>query len=90
MNTSSDPFSFVVTTIAGWINRHQQQVIEYLFNFVHTGALKIRAGRSDTSHAGGIDRKANDVAGDLLFGNRLCVNLPNRSRVSEFRKSTLC
>jgi hypothetical protein len=25
-----DPFSFVVTTIAGWINRHQQQVIEYL------------------------------------------------------------
>jgi len=30
MNTSLDPFSFVVTTIAGWINRHQQQVIEYL------------------------------------------------------------
>jgi hypothetical protein len=24
MNTSLDPFSFVVTTIAGWINRHQQ------------------------------------------------------------------
>src|SRR5215471_5353300 len=30
MNTSLDPCSFVVTTIAGWINRHQQQVIEYL------------------------------------------------------------
>ena len=29
MNTSL-PFSFVVTTIARWINRHQQQVIEYL------------------------------------------------------------
>src|SRR5215475_1013072 len=30
MNTPLDPFSFVVTTIAGWINRDQQQVIEYL------------------------------------------------------------
>jgi hypothetical protein len=30
MNTSLDPFSFVVTTIAGWINRDQQQIIEYL------------------------------------------------------------
>jgi len=55
-----------------------------------TQGAEIRAGRSDTSHAGGIDRKATDVAGDLLFGNRLCVSLPNRSRVSEFRKGTLC
>ena len=25
-----DPFSFVVTSMAGWMNRHQQHVIEYL------------------------------------------------------------
>src|SRR5262249_27820061 len=30
MNTPFDPFSFLVTAIAGWMNRHQQQVIEYL------------------------------------------------------------
>ena len=25
-----DPFSFVVISIAGWMNQHQQHVIEYL------------------------------------------------------------
>ena len=30
MRTVLDPFSFVVVSIAGWMNRHQQQVIEYL------------------------------------------------------------
>ena len=30
MRTVLDPFSFVVTSMAGWMNRHQQQVIEYL------------------------------------------------------------
>ena len=25
-----DPFSFVVISIAGWMNQHQQRVIEYL------------------------------------------------------------
>jgi putative transposase len=25
-----DPFSFVVVSIAGWMNQHQQQIIEYL------------------------------------------------------------
>src|SRR5213593_4211453 len=48
---------------------------------------EIRTGRSDASHAGGIDRKATDVTGDLLFGNRPCVNLRNRSRVSESAKA---
>jgi hypothetical protein len=55
-----------------------------------TQGAEIRAGHSDTSHAGGIDWKAADVTGDLLFGNGLCVNLQNRSRVSEFRNGTLC
>jgi hypothetical protein len=50
---------------------------------------EIRAGRSDTSYAGGIDRKATDVTADLLLGNRLCVNLRNRRPVSESRKRTL-
>src|SRR2546430_58989 len=27
---SSDPFSFVVVAIAGWMSRHQQEVIAYL------------------------------------------------------------
>src|SRR5579863_4764822 len=30
MGTVLDPFSFVVVSMAGWMNRHQQQVIEYL------------------------------------------------------------
>ena len=30
MSTSFDPFSFLVTAVAGWMNRHQQQVIEYV------------------------------------------------------------
>ena len=30
MRAALDPFSFVVISIAGWMNRHQQQVIEYL------------------------------------------------------------
>src|SRR5436190_23805496 len=30
MRTSLDPFSFVVIAIAGWMNRHQQHLIEYL------------------------------------------------------------
>ncbi len=25
-----DPFQFVVVAIAGWMNQHQQQVVEYL------------------------------------------------------------
>src|SRR5260370_31909589 len=30
MRTALDPFSFVVISIAGWMNSHQQHVIEYL------------------------------------------------------------
>ena len=30
MGTVLDPFSFVVVSIAGWMNRYQQQIIEYL------------------------------------------------------------
>jgi hypothetical protein len=30
MRALLDPFSFVVIAIAGWMNQHQQQVIEYL------------------------------------------------------------
>src|SRR5438445_8707745 len=30
MSTSFDPFSLLVTAVAGWISRHQQQVIEYV------------------------------------------------------------
>ena len=30
MRAVSDPFSFLVVSIAGWLNRHQQHVIEYL------------------------------------------------------------
>src|SRR5712691_300439 len=30
MRAALDPFSSVVISIAGWMNRHQQQVIEYL------------------------------------------------------------
>jgi len=30
MRAPLDPFSFVLTSIAGWMNQHQQHVIEYL------------------------------------------------------------
>src|SRR5262249_8919914 len=30
MRTALDPFSFLVTSIAGWMNQHQHHVIEYL------------------------------------------------------------
>src|SRR6188474_100222 len=30
MRPRPDPFSFLVVSIAGWMNQHQQQVIEYL------------------------------------------------------------
>src|SRR5215831_13604935 len=30
MHTALDPFSFLVTSIAGWMNQHQQHVIDYL------------------------------------------------------------
>ena len=30
MSMFFDPFSFLVTAIAGWMSRHQQQVIDYL------------------------------------------------------------
>jgi uncharacterized membrane protein YgcG len=30
MRTLMDPFSFLVVSIAGWLNQRQQQVIEYL------------------------------------------------------------
>src|SRR6266436_464831 len=30
MRPTFDPFSFVVISIAGWMNQHQQHVIEYL------------------------------------------------------------
>lgn len=31
MNPVLDPFSFLVVSIAGWLNQHQQHVIEYRF-----------------------------------------------------------
>jgi len=30
MRSCLDPFSFLVVTVAGWLNQRQQQVIEYL------------------------------------------------------------
>src|SRR5882762_7679713 len=30
MRTAFDPFSFLVTSIAGWMNQHQHHVIDYL------------------------------------------------------------
>ena len=33
MRTTFDPFSFLVTCIAGWMNKHQHDVINYLSDF---------------------------------------------------------
>ena len=30
MRVAFDPFSFLVTSLAGWMNQHQQHIIEFL------------------------------------------------------------
>src|SRR5262249_16382910 len=66
------------------------ELLRCYYNFVRPHrAFEIRTEGSNTRDAGRIDRKANDVTGDLRFGNRLCFNLQDRSRVSECRKGTV-
>jgi hypothetical protein len=40
MRAGLDPFSFVVISIAGWMNQRQQQVIEYLSVANSASAMK--------------------------------------------------
>src|SRR5262245_18103812 len=43
MRTCLDPFSFLVVSVAGWLNRRQQQVIEYLVE--ENRVLRAQIGR---------------------------------------------
>jgi hypothetical protein len=43
-----------------------------------TSGTELWAGTADTGHAGWIDGKATDAAGDLLFGNSFRRNMPLR------------
>src|SRR5262245_46841321 len=44
MRSGLDPFSFLVVCVAGWINRRQQQVIEYLIE--ENRVLREQIGKS--------------------------------------------
>ena len=43
MRARLDPFSFLVVSVAGWLNQRQQQVIEYLIE--ENRVLKEQIGR---------------------------------------------
>ena len=38
MHTFLDPFSFLVVSLSGWMNQHQQHVIHYLIEVLGPGA----------------------------------------------------
>jgi hypothetical protein len=63
MRASLDPFSFLVVSIAGWMNQHQQNVIEYLTE--ENCILRDQPDNSGTGrdhrHAGGPDGLASEV-----------------------------
>jgi len=47
MHAVFDPFSFLVVSIAGWMNQHQQQVIEYLMEELREQIVTRRMRFSD-------------------------------------------
>jgi hypothetical protein len=46
-----DPFSFLVISIAGWMNRYQQHVIEYLFEKITSFENRLGIGGCDSTIA---------------------------------------
>ena len=63
MRISVDPFSFVVVAVAGWMSRHQQEVISYLIeeNRIlreQMGSRPSQVQRRPTTAIGGESQKA--------------------------------
>ena len=68
MGTVLDPFSFVVVSMAGWMNRHQQQIIEYLIeeNRVLREQVGSRRMRFTDDQRRRLARKAKELGRKLL------------------------
>jgi len=68
MRTAFDPFSFLVVCIAGWMNGHQQRVIDYLIeeNRVLREQIGTRRMRFDDDQRRRLARKAKKLGRRLL------------------------
>jgi putative transposase len=68
MGTAFDPFSFLVVCIAGWMNEHQQRVIDYLIeeNRVLREQIGTRRMRFDDDQRRRLARKAKKLGRRLL------------------------
>ena len=91
MRAGLDPFSFLVFSIAGWINQRQQQVIEYLVaeNRVLREQIADAAGkigafvllrRRTTLQANGndLDSQVHDVLAQLTTAYISCSSIQPR------------
>ena len=68
MSACLDPFSFVVVSIAGWMNQHQQHVIEYLIkeNRVLREQIGNRRMRFTNSQRSRLAAKAKKLSRKIL------------------------
>ena len=68
MRTAIDPFSFLVTSIAGWMNEHQHHVIDYLMeeNRVLREQIGNRRLRFSDDHRRRLAAKARNVGRKIL------------------------
>jgi hypothetical protein len=68
MSACLDPFSFVVVSIAGWMNQHQQHVNEYLIkeNRVLREQIGNRRMRFTNSHRSRLAAKAKKLSRKIL------------------------
>jgi transposase-like protein/IS1 family transposase len=67
-----------------------EEHLELLRCYYNSSGAEIRAGHSDAGHAGRLGRKAANVTGDLLFGNRFFGNLRYRAPVRLPSNIVLC
>src|SRR5207244_12357176 len=68
MRPALDPFSFLVISIAGWMNQHQQHVIDYLIeeNRVLRKQISNRRPRFSDEHGKRLAAKAKKLGRRLL------------------------
>ena len=72
MDARLDPFSFVVVSLAGWMNHHQQQVVDYLME--ENRVLREQIGNRRMRYTD--DQRRRLAARAKKFGRRL----PQRGR----------
>jgi hypothetical protein len=64
MSRAFQPWEFVILVVAGWINRHQQAVIEYLMEENRVLKAQLRGKRLRLTNDGGLQSKANSSVGE--------------------------